>query len=52
MIGKKANKRKLNKGVSIPMPKGPYSSLQVRGPDPSLTSELEVQVQVLLQQEQ
>ena len=52
MTDKKVNKRKLNRGVSIPMPEGPYSSLQVGGPGPSLTSELEVQVQVLLQQEQ
>jgi hypothetical protein len=35
MIDKKLNKGKLNKGVSIPMLEGPYSSLQVGGPDPS-----------------
>ena len=48
MIDKKVNKRKLNKGVSIPVPEGPYSSLQVGGPDPSWVLELEEQEEQVL----
>jgi hypothetical protein len=46
------NKTKLNRGVPIPMPEGPYSNRQVGGLDPSRASEQEQQVQVLLQRAQ
>jgi hypothetical protein len=42
------NKTKLNRGVPIPMPEGPYSIRQVGGLDPSQASEPEAQVRVLL----
>ena len=46
MTDKKVNKRRLNRGVSIPMPEGPYSSLQVGGLHPSPASGPEVLVLV------
>ena len=40
------NETQLNRGVPIPMPKGPYSNQQVGGLDPNQISELEVQEQM------
>jgi hypothetical protein len=44
---KKNDKKRLNRGVSIPMPEGPYSSQQGEGPGPSQGSELKMLAQEL-----
>jgi hypothetical protein len=43
----KNDKKRLNRGVSIQMPEGPYSSQQGKGPGPSQGSELKMLAQEL-----